>query len=91
MVSEKSLRDDTMSEDILSVSEVSYGKIIIDGDHSEIETSLTIDSDNPETVSIDTLLVRENEKWKVDYHQTMDAIGTGEQLSQILRELKKLW
>ena len=93
LVSEKSLGDEYLGDEylpdnIVSVSEVSFGKIMIDGDIAEVETTLVVESDNPTTIPIDTLLVKENEKWKVDYHSTVGAIGSGGQLSQIIKDMK---
>ena len=88
LISEKSLRDEYLADNIISVSETSFGKIVIDGDIAEVETTVVVESDNPTTVPIDTLLVKENEKWKVDYHATVDAIGSGGQLAQVIRELR---
>ena len=88
LISEKSLRDEYLAENIVSVSEPSFGKIIIDGDIAEVETKVVVESDNPTEVSLDTLLVKENEKWKVDYHATVDAIGSEGQLAQVIRELR---
>ncbi len=88
LISEKSLRDEYLADNIVSVSETSFGKIVIDGDIAEVETTVVVESDNPTTVPLDTLLVKENEKWKVDYHTTVDAIGSGGQLAQVIRELR---
>ena len=88
LISEKSLRDEYLAENIVSVSKPSFGKIVIDGDIAEVETKVVVESDNPTTVSLDTLLVKENEKWKVDYHATVDEIGSEGQLAQVIRELR---
>ncbi|MFK8068425.1 MAG: lipoprotein [Gammaproteobacteria bacterium] len=87
-ISEKSLRDEYKTENIIDVSNISFGKIVIDGKLAEVETNVVVESDKPVTVPIDTLLVQENELWKVDYHATIDSIKNTGQLSQIFQELK---
>lgn len=87
-ITEKSLRDEYKTENIITVSNITFGKIIIDGKKAEVETNVTIESDNPVAVPIDTLLVNENDKWKVDYHATINSISQAGQLSQIFEELK---
>ena len=88
LISEKSLRDESLADNIVSISQPSFGKIVIDGNEAEVETKVVIESDNPTTVPLDTLLVKENEKWKVDYHATVDAIGSGRELAQMIQELR---
>ncbi len=87
-ISEKSLRDEHQAENIISVSNISFGKIVIDGKLAEVETNVVVESDKPFTVAIDTLLVQENQQWKVDYHATVDSIRNTGQLNQIFQELK---
>jgi len=88
LISEKSLGDEYLAENIVSISKPGFGKIVIDGDIAEIETTVFVESDNPTEVSLDTLLVKENEKWKVDYHETVSKIHEGGKLNEILSELK---
>ena len=88
LISEKSLRDEYLAENIVSVSKPSFGKIVIDGNIAEVETEVVVESDNPTTVSLDTLLLKENEKWKVDYHATVDEIGSEGELAKVIRELR---
>ncbi len=88
LITKQSLGDEYLAENIVSVSKPSFGKIVIDGDIAEIETTVVVESDKPSNVSLDTLLVKENEKWKVNYHATISAINEEGTLSQVLKELK---
>ncbi len=89
-ISEQSLREEYTAEDIVSVSKARFGKILIDGRIAEVETTVTVESDQPEEVSLNTQLVKENEKWKVDYQATIDEINSTGKLSQVIRELRVL-
>ncbi len=88
LISEKSLHDKIIPENLVSISKPGFGKILIDGDTAEIETTVVIESDNPTEVPLETLLVKENEKWKVDYHATINAVSSEGQLAKAIRELK---
>ncbi len=88
LISVKSLQDNMPGEHIVAVSKITLGKIIIDGNRARVETTLVIESDEPTTVHMDTLLVKEDDQWKVDYQDTMEALQEEGQLSQVIRELK---
>ena len=83
-----SIPADLKSEDVVSITNASFGKIVIDGTHAEVETRVTVASDHPASLPLDTVLIQENEQWKVDYQASMSAIYDGSQVSEIIRELK---
>jgi hypothetical protein len=78
-------------EQLPDISDVTFGRIIIDGDHSEIETNLTILSDKKTTnISVKTVLINENNKWKVRYDQTMLPLMANQQMTEILGDIQEI-
>ena len=88
LISKKSLHDEILTENVVSISKPDFGKITIDGNNAEVETTVVVESDHPSTVSLDTFLVKENETWKVDYHATVDTLSSQGQLAQAIRDLR---
>lgn len=89
-ISEKSLQEDFNAENIVSVSNARLGRIIIDGKEAEVETTVTVESDRQDDIELETQLVQENEKWKVDYQATVDEIKSPGKLSRVIRDLRVL-
>lgn len=56
----------------------SWGKIVIEGDNATIATTLTKSTGSGDkSVSFDTLLIRQDEQWKVDYARTAKQVSGG--------------
>lgn len=83
-----SLPEKLEESNVVSISGASFGKIIIDGAQAEVETRITIESDEPLALPIRTLLVQEEDGWKVDYRATVSAVSMQNPLNDLLRELK---
>ena len=81
------LKDDP---EILPVSEFELGRVVIDGESATIETRITLDADKPVALKIDTELVREGERWRVDYTATIDDISTQSQLAQVIGQIENI-
>ena len=68
------------------------GRIVIDGNHATVETLVhsTTDSNSPrETDTFLTVLVKEDDQWKIDYRQTLDNLS-GNLLGGFFKSLQKL-
>ena len=66
------------------------GKIIIDGNHAEVETELSrINDTGKNRQALNTYLVKQDGQWKVDYVRTAESINGGA-LGQFLGQLDKL-
>lgn len=76
---------------IEKVSDVSFGKIIIDGDVSEIETtvSLLIDEKNIE-VKLKTYLEKNNDAWKVNYRKTMLPLLVNQNMAEMFEGIEAM-
>lgn len=72
-------------------ADVSFGKIIIDGNTTTIETTLHIHKNGAETtLPIHTVLEKENDVWRVDYQQTMQDLKKTEPTSDISKDIQEL-
>ncbi len=79
------LKDDP---EIMPISEFELGRTVIDGESATIETRITLDADKPVPLNIDTVLVREGERWRIDYAATIDDISTQSQLAQVIDQIE---
>jgi len=78
-------------EKLPDITVVSFGKIIIDGNHAEIETNITKLVDN-ETINItvNTVLINKNGKWKVIYQKTMSGLTLNQDISEMITEIQDM-
>ena len=74
----------TLGKDILDVTDISYGRVIIDGDRATVETTVVVLSDRPLSLPLDTVLVKEGSDWKVDYDATVSSVTLHSELAQVL-------
>ena len=81
------LKDDP---EIMPISQFELGRVLNDGESATIETRITLDADKPVSLKIDTELVREGERWRVDYTATIDDISTQSQLAQIIGQIENI-
>jgi hypothetical protein len=88
-VSSHSANNETLGEDVLAITDVQFGKIIIDGEVATVETTVSVESDSPVTVPLATRLVRENSQWKVDYDATVGSIEIHSDLAMVLRRIRE--
>ena len=66
------------------------GKILIDGERSEVETELTLSAKKPKTARIDTYLVMQEGHWKIDYASTMKQLDRGNEVGIALNRLDEI-
>ena len=72
-------------------ADVTFGKIVIDGDITTIDTTLRLPKHGTETsVQFQTVLKKENGEWKVDYAQTKETIKEDQSFSDISKSLEEL-
>lgn len=51
------------------------GEVIVDGPHAKVATIITLTKpENSKVLTFDTVLLKENGLWKVDYQQTLDNL-----------------
>jgi hypothetical protein len=82
---QQTLKDDP---EIMPVESFELSRVVIDGDAATIETRITLGADKPVALKIDTLLVRENERWRVDYSGTIQNISLESNLAQVIEQIE---
>lgn len=75
-------------EEILPISNVSYGKIVIDGTRASVETTITLESDQSMDLPITTHLVKEGNRWAVDYERTIYTITAAGKVAAVINQFK---
>ena len=79
---------DLLDEQI-HVTEVTFGKILIDGNRTTIETTIKIrKNDSEETIPLRTILITEEGLWKVDYKQTKSTFPIHNAFSEMLDNIR---
>ena len=74
-----------------SGAEVQWGRVSASGSDAEIETIFSnLAAADGETLKTTTHLVRINDQWQVDYHQTSDAITSDLRVGSLIGSVKDL-
>ncbi|MFC4258451.1 hypothetical protein ACFOZ5_05295 [Marinobacter lacisalsi] len=72
-------------------AETSWGRVTVDGQEASIDTVFTnMPGMNGEELETTTHLVRINDQWQVDYHQTGDEIGTDVRIGGLMGSVREL-
>lgn len=70
---------------------VTFGKIIIDGDLTTIDTTVRLPEHGTETsLPLQTILKKEDGEWRVDYAETKETIQEDDSFSEIAKNLQEL-
>ncbi|MEQ8231168.1 MAG: hypothetical protein RLW61_02360 [Gammaproteobacteria bacterium] len=75
---------------LLPVAGFTLGRVVIDADDASVQTGLTLAGDTPVTLEIDTVLRREDDAWRVDYRETVDAVRRRGELAQVIGRIGAL-
>jgi hypothetical protein len=95
LVKKYSLSDSVNESDDIDqftdVTAITFGKIIIDADFAEIETSVTISSDDQiMDIPLKTYLKNENDVWKVNYEQTVLPLMINQEMTELFGGIQEL-
>lgn len=64
-----------MQQQHLAAAALQTGVILIDGPNATVATTMTLNaSENNKVLSFDTVLLKENDLWKVDYQRTLNNL-----------------
>jgi hypothetical protein len=72
---------------VLPISRYTLGRIVIDGESANVATEITLDGDQPVTLTIDTVMSREDGQWRIDYQATVAEISTRGELARIIQQI----
>lgn len=76
------------AQGVTPVTSTQLGRTVIDGDKARIDTRVTLAADSDTEVALATVLVREQQEWKVDYDRTMDSLARRGAVAETLAELR---
>lgn len=89
-ISDPKIKSDELRQ-LPDIKDVSFGRIIIDADQTEIETNVTVIVDDKETnVSLITGLIKHEGKWKVKYRETMLALTVKRNVTEMISSIEDL-
>ncbi|HEY0720478.1 MAG TPA: hypothetical protein VGE50_04420, partial [Gammaproteobacteria bacterium] len=67
----------------------SFGKIVIDGDEATVTTTLAKSTSGDESVTFETILIRQEGEWRVDYARTDKEVNSGP-LGKLFGQIERL-
>lgn len=85
-IASNSLKEENLAAHLPSVNSVELGRILIDKNQAWIETNVVMGGDEPVTIPLETVLIKENGQWEVLYDETV-AIST--EASDLARFLER--
>ena len=86
-----SLNESGEVDEFTGVRNINYGKIIIDGDTAEVDTSLNIKLDEKTAdISLTTYLKNENDAWKVNYKKTVSQLEANKNVAEIIIDIQEM-
>lgn len=77
-------------KNVMPISEVSFGKIIIDSNIAQVDTLVTLEGDRSMDLPISTHLMQENERWTVDYERTINTIIAAGKVAAVINQFKDI-
>jgi hypothetical protein len=77
-------------QNVMPISNVSFGKILIDGDVASVDTHVTLEGDRAMELPINTHLVKENDRWTVDYERTINTIVAAGKVAAVIDQFKDI-
>lgn len=84
-------RDDVQNDAaLLPVERFTLGKVVIDGAAASIDTELTLGGETPMDLAVVTVLVKESDRWRVDYPATINRLRNDGGLAHLLGRLRGL-
>ncbi|HIF51667.1 MAG TPA: hypothetical protein EYQ42_09115 [Thiotrichaceae bacterium] len=73
------------------ITTIAFGRIIIDGDLAEVETTVTISSNNKlHDYTVNSYLENNNDVWKVDYRKTILQLVAKKSVTEIFDGLEAM-
>lgn len=71
-------------DDVLPITNAELKRTVIEEHTAFVDTTVTVDGDNPLDYPLKTYLVLEDEHWKVDYERTINAVAAAGKLAAVI-------
>ena len=85
-----SLNEDNLAGKLLQINSYTLGRTVIDQGQAWVDTTVEIAGSDPFKVPIKTVLLQENNQWKVDYTATIAPISSSSDVARFLGDLNEL-
>jgi hypothetical protein len=69
---------------VLPITKSELKRTVIEDESAFVDTTVTVDGDKPLDFPLRTYLVREDQRWKVDYERTISAVATAGKLAAVI-------
>ena len=77
--------------DFENITEVTFGKIIIDGNIAEIETTVTTTLNEEKVdIKLETYLENHNEVWKVNFNKTVLPLEFNQNMAEVIGDIEEI-
>ena len=88
--SQESLKQQDPADKILPIKQATLGRTVIEGEYAWIDTTVEVADERPFHMSLQTVLQRENQQWKVDYDATVASITNDSDIGRVLGDISVL-
>lgn len=88
-IAEGTAKTDDITGNVLPVNGFSLGRTVIDGDNAWVDTDVEIAADEPFKLSLKTVLLRRDDRWKVDYDSTVASISSDSSVARVIGKLSE--
>ena len=85
-IADGTLTDGT-SDNLLPVDDVTLGRTVIDGDRAWIDTTVMIAGKESFELPVETKLLKQQDKWKVDYDATVESLSNDNAIARAISGL----
>jgi hypothetical protein len=85
-IASDSLEKEDLTAPLLPIAQVELGKTIIDKEQAWVETTITVHREETVTIPIKTILIHENQQWKVRYQETVTLLTETSELARLLEQ-----
>lgn len=74
-------------DNVLPITNSEFSRTVIEHDRAFVDTTVTVEGDDPLKFPLRTYLVLEDQRWKVDYERTISGIATAGKLAAIINKV----
>ena len=89
-IASESRNEDDLTGNLLRINSYALGRTVIDQGQAWVDTTVEISGNDPFKVPIKTVLLQENNQWKVDYAATVAPISNSSDVARLLGNLNEL-
>lgn len=88
-IAEGTATTDDITGNVLPLNGFEVGRTVIEGDQAWVDTNVEIAADKPFNLSLKTVLLRKEERWKVDYDSTVASISSDSNVARVIGKLSE--